>query len=324
MQAQLISHNPVNTRLILIFSGWSTTPEFYSDLRSEGWDIMLVYDYSDSRFDIPDLSGYSTIFVLAWSLGVAAAESVATSGRLGGSVISAAFAVNGTTFPADDMRGIPVAVYDGTERNLSLKNLRRFRRRMAEPPVCDASFMLDSDSDEDSAIYRLRSELRRLRSSYTSPLLPWLRVYVGTEDRIFPAANQLTAWRSMPVIPQIVQMQEGHHIPLQKIISEITPDHTRIAGRFRRAVDTYDRHAIAQERIVGHLMSLLPDRLKDSDNLSLIEIGAGSGRLTRALGEVISPAEAIFVDLYPLPKFGIAENEEYVEADAEEWLDNVA
>ena len=45
MKTRLIFHTPSCRRLLLIFSGWSTSPGFYSDLRAEGWDIMLEKEY---------------------------------------------------------------------------------------------------------------------------------------------------------------------------------------------------------------------------------------------------------------------------------------
>ena len=142
---------------MLIFSGWSTEPGFYSDLHAEGWDIMLVYDYSQHGLEIAGLDRYRTVFLLAWSLGVAAAERAVGDGWLDPDRISGAIAINGTPYPADDALGIPTAIYDGTEASLSLKNLKRFRRRMAEPPVSEAPFRLATDIDDNTAIARLKS-----------------------------------------------------------------------------------------------------------------------------------------------------------------------
>ena len=319
MRTALISHNPANRRLILIFSGWSTIPAFYSDISAPGWDIKVVYDYSSPEFDVECISGYSTVYVVAWSLGVAAAEIAAR--HFGSSDIAAAFAINGTLSPADDEMGIPKAIYEGTRRTLSIDNLRRFRRRMAPAPISEADFISDSDADAEDAILRLQRELDSLHFSIPQPCLPWKRVYIGLNDRIFPAGNQLKAWSSLEIHPQIITLQEGHWMPLQKIISEITPDHSRIARRFSRAVTTYDGNAPAQQHIARRLAAKLPGTFRGADGIDLLEIGPGSGRLTRELAEILHPASATFIDLYPLHSFGIADRETYITGDAEDWIE---
>lgn len=320
MKTSLIFHEASNRRVILLFSGWSTTPVFYSGLNARGWDIMLVYDYSSPDFDAEILCEYSTVYILAWSLGVAAAEKIA--GKLPLHLVSAAFAVNGTLFPADDARGIPDSIYDGTRSNLSQSNLRRFRRRMAPAHLADSEFMLEQDLNPDFAITRLQKELEALRNPAMESLLPWKRTYIGKDDRIFPPLNQIRAWKEHPSRPQIVSLPEGHWIDLQQTIHEITPDHSGIARRFSRAVSTYDNNASAQQHIVRRLISLLNFNNEIISAPDLLEIGPGSGRLTRELGRRIHPASATFVDLYPLPQFGIAPKETYITGDAEEWMEN--
>ncbi|MDE6548929.1 MAG: methyltransferase domain-containing protein, partial [Muribaculaceae bacterium] len=52
------------------------------------------------------------------------------------------------------------------------------------------------------------------------------------------------------------------------------------------------------------------------------EIGAGQGLLTETWRRILHPLKTTFVDLLPMPQFGVSENDEYVVADAEEWLRN--
>ena len=44
-------HKEGSSRLILIFSGWSTDMEFYSHISHPGWDVAVVSGYTD--FDFP-------------------------------------------------------------------------------------------------------------------------------------------------------------------------------------------------------------------------------------------------------------------------------
>ena len=71
---------------------------------------------------------------------------------------------------------------------------------------------------------------------------------------------------------------------------------TNVRRRFARAAATYDAHAEAQQRICRHLVEMLPD-----DELGrfrrVLEIGCGSGCLTRALMARIDGGEWTLNDL---------------------------
>ncbi len=333
MKTRLISHNESNSRLILIFAGWSTDPDFYLGLEAPGWDIMVVYDYADLSLDASPLRGYSTVFLVAWSLGVAAAAHAAAAvPEIAG--VTAAFAVNGTLHPVDDSKGIPLDIFNGTEATLSPRNLTRFRRRMSSARdlyQLPADYIASAEKLASEAyIYHLRRELRSIRDDAHPGQLPWRRVYISESDRIFPRQAQLNAWSGLqPDAPQIITLNAGHYIPLQRIITEITPDYERIGRRFAVSIATYDHHAVAQEKIASRVASLLRDTLaarqstlpSASASVSLLEIGPGSGRLTSKIAEFLTPDKATFVDLYKVGPFNLAANEAYYQGDAEEWME---
>ncbi len=129
MKIELTSHRSGNSRLILIFAGWSTTPKLYSHISFRDWDVAVAYDYSSFDFNSDMLLPYSTIRVFAWSLGIVAAElSLKEKPEIR---IEAAYALNGSLAPAHDDLGIPEKIFHGTSANLNQNNLRKFRRRMA-------------------------------------------------------------------------------------------------------------------------------------------------------------------------------------------------
>ena len=70
MKIEYISHNPGCRSLILVYAGWSTSPSLYQDIEITGWDVAVVYDYSDLSVDLSFLEGYNTVWLFAWSLGV--------------------------------------------------------------------------------------------------------------------------------------------------------------------------------------------------------------------------------------------------------------
>ena len=320
MKITMISHTEGNSRLLLVFAGWSTRPDFYAPLSVAGWDIAIVHDYTGLTFDYSLLRDYGSVYVLAWSLGVVAAESAAA--QLPEDIrIAAAFAVNGTTRPLSDTYGIPHDIYHGTERTLNLRNLLKFRRRMSSRRDLYA-FPQDPDTFTEDDIAPLRSELRILAGAESEERLPWRRAYISENDLIFPAQNQRAAWETHPAQPQIVTVPAGHYIPLDRIISDILPNHEKIARGFRRASESYDANAVAQQRIAERLADMIPEEMTHR-RVEIVEIGAGSGLLSRRLNRLQHIASATFIDLYPTPEFGIAPVEEYLRCDAEEWIAKV-
>lgn len=320
MKTRVIFSQPGNRRLILIFAGWSTTPAFYRDLHAEGWDIAVVWDYTDLDFDPAVINGYSSIFIIAWSMGVAAAAHAAAT-TLDAGRISAAFAVNGTLYPSSDSYGIPEAIYETTRATLNARNLLKFTKRMGYvppapetmPPVAPEDFYIP---DFDSLAF----ELENVRSKALRGQLPWKRAYVSENDRIFPAASMRAYWREDPARPEIINLDAPHYIHLQKIIEEITPDLSGIGRRFERAANTYDANASAQQIIIENLIRMLPSE-KAGAVTDMLEIGTGSGLLSRSLAKRLPVLQkATYLDLYPLQSLNLAENEVYIEGDAEQWI----
>lgn len=320
MKTRIIFSQPGNRRLILIFAGWSTTPAFYRDLHAEGWDIAVVWDYRDLDFDPAVINDYSSIFIIAWSMGVAAAAHAADT-TLDARRISAAFAVNGTLYPSSDSYGIPEAIYESTRATLNARNLLKFTKRMGYvsptpetlPPVPPEDFYIP---DFDSLAF----ELENMRSKALRGQLPWKRVYVSENDRIFPAASMRAYWLTDPAQPDIINLDAPHYIHLQKVIDEVTPDLPKIGERFQRAVPTYEANASAQQQIIDNLIDFLPESA-DKSVKSMLEIGTGSGLFTRALTQrLTSLEEATYLDLYPVTELNLAPKETYIREDAEKWI----
>ena len=88
MKVEFIHKAKENSRLILIFTGWSAEPRLYANVSHDTWDVAVVYDYSDLTLPDAVLDGYYTVYVFAWSLGVFAAERTLDPRR-----ITAAYAI---------------------------------------------------------------------------------------------------------------------------------------------------------------------------------------------------------------------------------------
>lgn len=318
MKSRIIFSQENNKRVILIFAGWSTNPSFYRHLKADGWDIALVWDYYSLDFDPSFLDKYSTIFVVAWSMGVAAAAHAAAT-SLSAERISAAFAINGTLYPCSDSYGIPEAIYEGTRLNLTPKNLLKFTKRMGYVPPKNLPAPLKEDfyiPDFEA----LAVELENMKTSSLKGNLPWKRVYISLNDRIFPAASMEAAWRLITPTPEIIRLEAEHYVNLQRVIDDITPDLKGIAKHFGEALTSYEAEAVAQHQVVEKLMNILSET--DCSNIhSMLEIGTGSGLFSRKLLSSLPLTSATFIDLYPIPPFNKIAVEKYVVEDAEKWME---
>lgn len=205
----------------IFFGGWGSGPELFGHMAQDsGNDCLFVWDYRDADrygdeafrgkwLELAGLTeGYSRIRIIGWSLGVAVAELFMRAVSAGSTVcgercvitengtahISAAIAVNGTPFPADDSLGIPVKIFRGALDGLSEISLAKFRRRMCSGEL--ESFLshlpdrgLDELREELGALYAMSE---RMPSAAEKCL--WSTAVIGERDMIFPSASQKRAW----------------------------------------------------------------------------------------------------------------------------------
>lgn len=318
MKLEFISQSPDNRHLLIIFAGWSTDASAYIDVHPSGWDVMVIYDYSELelRQDVRAIfEKYQSIYIIAWSLGVVVADHLAQSGKIEAQKITAAIAVNGTTHPVSNLYGIPEAIYNGTQQGLSYITLKKFLRRMAGPRDLFSDYPY-INKEEDYNIDSLRGQLNIIRNiCYDNPLLPWIRAYIAENDRIFPADAQTRFWQQTDA--EIIHINTGHYIPLDYISRVHIPDTEKVGLRFAKAVE-YDNHASAQHTIARRLISLLPPSLPA--NPRVLEIGSGSGYFSRLLVDAIHPHEITLVDLYETPFQGFECREIRVAEDAESYM----
>lgn len=306
-----------NPRLILIFTGWSTDDSLYRNFRIEGWDVAVAHSYSDLSLDVSILNQYYTIYIFAWSLGVFIADTVLPANR-----ITAAFAINGTVNPASDKYGIPESIFRGTAVGLSISNLQKFRKRMMPDAETYRHTFPESPTNNDIEI--LKQELYAILdmnfNAPGKPRLPWSRAYISEGDRIFPPQNMVNAWQLDSQV-DIKQLNGAHFIDIPVLIRSIIADTQQVSKRFSKAAITYDLYACAQQLIACHLSYLIKPYYS-VEVKRLLEIGPGTGALTKCYAEFIKPDYADFVDITPTGPFNIANNERYEVKDAEIWIND--
>jgi malonyl-ACP O-methyltransferase BioC len=284
MQYKFVSENN-SQRLIIFFDGWAMDASPFKNLHRDGYDIMVVWDYRQLDIDWRCTAKYIEVCVIAWSMGVYAASRTLHAIE---SKVTKRIAVNGTITPVDNILGIPVATYEGTQAGLNERSLLKFYRRMAKSRAEYERFASNMPS---RGIDELRDELAAI---YPEPLLSnppirhWDCAIIGRNDAIFPAVNQVRAWSEHKVSIEI--LESGHLIDFQKILDRHFIDKQLVEPRFNAGQSTYDDNAIVQKRIVDIVVRKMCqqhiDKYISAPGVRVLEIGSGTGTLTRHLSEM--------------------------------------
>ena len=291
MKCHFITYG-VSDTLLLIFSGWASDEKFFPMFSNLEQDVCVCFDYRTLEWDVERFGQYREIRVIAWSLGVFVANRILPDSAL---PVVRAIAINGTIYPCDDEKGIPIAIYEGTEKNLTEENLLKFYRRMcAGAKEYEKLLKLNLSF----SIRELQDALRNIRMTQEKkPPLPektiFTDVIIGAYDRIFPTANQKLAWGDFPNVrlEGITHYDEGILFVTRDALrvtnghaSQINTAKKLITDRFSKAQTTYDANALAQKEIASQLSALIYEAIpRNYSPCSMFEIGCGTGLLTRIL-----------------------------------------
>lgn len=151
----------------------------------------------------------------------------------------------------------------------------------------------------------------------------WDKIYLSASDRIFPFRNQKGWWEACGYSKSIVEINGDHYVDFSRLVTSLFPSRGKVASRFSRALSTYDDNAGAQRQIALFLAGFIK-RQGVYEIGKMLEIGSGSGLFSRIVWEMFHPSDMTYIDLYPLPRFGMAQEERYIVADAEEWVEEAA
>ncbi|MBQ4826386.1 DUF452 family protein [Leisingera sp. HS039] len=171
---------------IVVFGGWAVGPEVFWHLDGPQ-DILFAGDYTDLNAELPDLSGYSRVSVLAWSFGVASYAHW-QQGRAD-VVFQRKAAVNGSLQPVNRGAGIPPAVFRRTMETLSLESYQDFLTRVFGAP----------QEAEPLDVPARRAELLAVEQRGDAPQMRFDKVWISSGDKIFPPANLARAWAGQNV-----------------------------------------------------------------------------------------------------------------------------
>lgn len=186
-----------NASCILFFNGWGMDENSILQIDNEGFDVYMINDFISFEPVTENLSAYNSITVIAWSLGVWAAEQILSISDI---KVDQYIAINGTSNPLSDLYGIPEKVFLGTLHGWNESNKAKFIRRMMGGRLIDQNYdcFLSKRSLESQEI-----ELLKLYESFKGQnrAIAWNKAIVGQIDLIFPAGNQINWWNGkVPII----------------------------------------------------------------------------------------------------------------------------
>lgn len=275
-------------RLLLIFAGWGMDDAPLRRLTPpKGYDLAITWDYREPN--LPDFTnGYDEICVIAWSFGVAAAHHWMAANR--NLPVTRRTAVGGTLHPVDDALGIPEAIFRRTLDTLSADNLTRFYRRMTGSGAAYREF---AKNLPDRAIEELANELRAISSLppiNDNAAREWDEVYILADDRIIPPQNQRNAWSGNPAI---IELQSAHLPDFSAIIPRAAMCKVTVKQRFAAGSATYDESAGIQKRIAERMTDIWLRHNKPGAKGNIVEIGTGTGQLTRRYAPLCSSCRSM-------------------------------
>lgn len=301
--------------LLLFFAGWGMDTRPFAELNHIGCDCCICYDYTHLDFDASLLAGYKSIEVYAWSFGVWAASVVLPDSRL---PIRHATAINGTPCGIDPKRGISPEIFTATLEHLDAASLNKFYRRMCNDRDTLNRFL---EILPHRNLESLRNELASIGTGvaqYPAPRFHWDRAIVGNKDRIFPTDNQLRAWAEEHT--PVTSIEAAHYLPFRPLVLERRFDKAVIKTRFESAASTYEQEGLIQEQIARHLNEIIPNPPAEGYH-HILEIGCGTGKLTRLLVGRFPHARFTLNDLSPKMESHIEqlpfEHLDFVAGDAE-------
>jgi biotin synthesis protein BioG len=188
---QLWINKKRNRECILFFNGWGMDENAIAHLDYGLFDLCMFNNFQSIEAFHEDMGDYQNIVLIAWSLGVwAAQQSLSKSGLK----IQKSIAINGTVCPVDDQFGIPANVFLMTFEGWSESNRIRFNRRMmgGNKNINDYKRFLSNRTANDQ-----KEELQSIYAScndYCDKVISWDVALIGQNDLIFLPKNQKNWW----------------------------------------------------------------------------------------------------------------------------------
>lgn len=186
-------NNNGSSSVILVFLGWGADARCLSRMEPTAFDVVAFYDYDDLHTSV-DLSCYTDIQVIAWSMGVFNAECFLNENHI---TPSRKVAIAGTCLPVDNLYGLLPDICQGTLDNWADTTRRKFSMRMCggRQGFADA-LPLMSDRSVDNQKTELSSIMLRAKQLPSGNDVTWNKAIISSADLIFLPDNQRRYWQS--------------------------------------------------------------------------------------------------------------------------------
>lgn len=284
-----------NERLLVFFGGFACGEffvEFLKPFLPRNADLLAVFadGLGFCEGDIIKIAGqYAAYDVLGWSFGVGVLSRM-------GKVMKGAerrIAISGSTRPIDLKFGIPPAIFQKTVSSFCDEVRETFYERICGKG--DLSMLRKYLSSEGGTA--LRGQLEDFFDFFkaSDPVsATWCAAIVCGRDKIFPLRNLLNEWGNCAFELPACRHFDTSAFSLAFSFLNRCPEKTRIS--FERSVDTYESSATVQREAAVRLAELVAQKVP-SNCSRILEIGCGTGFLSRQLQEAFRESEWIFNDL---------------------------
>ena len=221
------NHSP---QLVLFFNGWGMDATPFEHLKSKRFDVLTLYDYREAVLSEPlreRLTLYREIYVIAWSLGVWAAN--AMKDQLPHPPVFS-LACNGTLNPIHARYGIHPGIFQSTLETWSSTVQNQFYKNMFTDVDAARRFALVQPrrtiEDQSMELRSLRERIdldpdKVAAGRFDSAL-------ISEQDQIFPKRAQIRFWEGQSNCHVI---QGGHYPFFQWSLWEELLDAVPVASR---------------------------------------------------------------------------------------------
>lgn len=193
-----------NPYCILFFNGWGMDEYAVSHLEIGNFDLCMFNDYSTVEKIKPKFKEYDEVYLVAWSLGVWAANKALLESDI---IIKKSIALNGTLKPIDEREGIAPNIFRSTLENWDGRNRSKFNLRVLGGKK---QYDLFSEMISKRSLSCQKAELESIYREAVSVKIKEMDfdvAFIGTNDLIFASKNQKKHWNNKT---RIVMFNTSH------------------------------------------------------------------------------------------------------------------
>lgn len=187
MQYFWINQQKENKKLILFFNGWAMNETPVKHLKTEDFDVLVLFDYRNIDFDFSqfDFSRYEQKYLISWSMGVYVSNLFESELK----DFNRKIAINGTTKIIDNDFGIPEKIYKVTVKFLNEDSCDKFIKNMFDNGKLNPNITITRSLNE------LKDELISIQKIELNDKLEYDLALISDNDRIVPTKNQINFWK---------------------------------------------------------------------------------------------------------------------------------